>query len=73
MSTNNEIIRNIEDYPITMNAEQVRQVLGISRAKTYEVMHREDFPLIQFGKRMLVRRDAFKEWYEKQGNKQDEG
>ena len=72
MSTNNEIIRYIEDYPITMNAEQVRAVLGISRAKTYEVMHREDFPLIQFGKRMLVRRDAFKEWYEKQGNKQDE-
>ena len=71
MSTNNEIIRNIEDYPITMNAEQVREVLGISRAKTYEVMHREDFPLIQFGKRMLVRRDAFKEWYEMQ-DKQDE-
>ena len=71
MSTNNEIIRNIEDYPITMNAKQVREVLGISRAKTYEVMHREDFPLIQFGKRMLVRRDAFKEWYEMQ-DKQDE-
>ena len=46
MSTNNETIRNIEDYPITMNAEHVREVLGISRAKTYEVMHREDFPLI---------------------------
>ena len=72
MSTNNEIIRNIEDYPITMNAEQVREVLGVSRAKTYEIMHRVDFPLIQFGRRMLVRRDAFKEWYEKQGNKQDE-
>lgn len=50
----------------------INQFLLLKGAQTYEIMHREDFPLIQFGKRMLVRRDAFKEWYEKQGNKQDE-
>ena len=72
MSTNNKTIRNIEDYPITMNAKHVEEILGISRAQSYETMHQEDFPTFRIGKRMLVRRDAFKEWYEKQGNKQDE-
>ena len=47
MSTNNKTIKNIEDYPITMNAKHVEEILGISRAQSYETMHQEDFPKIK--------------------------
>lgn len=72
MSTDNKPIRNIEEYPLTLNAEHVKEILGISRGESYNTMHREDFPAFRIGKRMLVRRDAFKEWYEAQGKKQVE-
>jgi len=58
-----------EDYPICMNAEDVQEVLGVSRAGAYTVMHSADFPLVKLGKRMLVPRDEFFDWLERQINK----
>ena len=72
MSTNNNPIKNIEECPLTLNAKHIEQILGISRGESYNIMHREDFPAFRIGKRMLVRRDAFKEWYEAQGKKKVE-
>lgn len=44
---------SIDQLPITLCAEQVAQVLGISRAGAYTLMHSKDFPTIQIGKRMV--------------------
>jgi len=38
--------------------------MNISRAGAYQLMHREDFPTITIGKRMVVPRDKFLEWLE---------
>ena len=48
---------SIDQLPITLCAEDVAQVLGISRAGAYTLMHSKGFPTIQIGKRMVVPKD----------------
>ena len=57
---------SIDQLPITLCAEQVAQVLGISRAGAYTLMHSKDFPTIQIGKRMVVPKDKLLAWMEAQ-------
>ena len=63
MTTN---FTSIDQLPITLSAEQVAQVLGISRAGAYTLMHSKDFSTIQIGKRMVVPKDKLLAWMEKQ-------
>ena len=65
-----EII-NYEQLPLTLKADQVAAVLGISRANAYTLLRREDFPTLRIGKRMLVPRDRFIRWIEE--NTQTQG
>ena len=57
---------SMEQLPITLSANQVAQVLGISRANAYTLMHSKGFPTIQIGKRMVVPRNKLIEWMERQ-------
>ena len=54
-----------ENLPNVLSAEQLAQVLGISRAGAYQLLHSEGFPTLRIGKRMLVPRDKLAEWIEK--------
>lgn len=56
----------LDQLPIFLNADQVSEVLGISRAKAYQLMHTEAFPKIQIGKRMVVRKEHFIAWIDKE-------
>ena len=65
----NEYMTNytsMEQLPITLSANQVAQVLGISRANAYTLMHSKGFPTIQIGKRMVVPKNKLIEWMERQ-------
>lgn len=53
-----------DQLPLMLNAEDIQAVMNISRAMAYQLMHREDFPTIVIGKRMMVPRDKFLEWVE---------
>ena len=64
-----EII-NYEQLPLTLKADQVAAVLGISRANAYTLLRREGFPTLRIGKRMLVPRDRFIRWIEENTQKQ---
>ena len=57
-----------DQLPLILNADQVSQLLGISRAGTYELFHREDFPCVRINKRMFVERDKLLAWLETQIN-----
>ena len=57
---------SLEQLPITLSANQVAQVLGISRANAYTLMHSKGFPTIQIGKRMVVPKNKLMEWMERQ-------
>ena len=60
---------SMEQLPITLCAEEVAQVLGISRANAYTLMHSENFPTIRIGKRMVVLKDKLIAWMEEQSTK----
>lgn len=57
---------SLDQLPITLCAEDVAQVLGISRANAYTLMHAEGFPTIRIGKRMVVPKDKLIAWMDEQ-------
>jgi len=54
-----ENVRPIVEYPDVLQARHVREILGISEAKAYEVLNSKKCPTIRIGKRMIVIRDSF--------------
>ena len=60
------IYTSLEQLPLALSAEDVAQVLGISRANAYTLMHSKGFPTIKIGKRMTVPKDKLIEWIDKQ-------
>lgn len=59
---------SLEQLPITLNADQVAQVLGISRANAYILMRSKGFPTLHIGKRMVVPKEKLLEWINKSVN-----
>ena len=57
---------SLEQLPITLCAEEVAQVLGISRANAYSLMHIKGFPTLKIGKRLVVPKDKLIAWMEAQ-------
>ena len=55
---------SLQDLPLTLSAAHLTEIPGISQGTVYSLMKQPDFPLIQFGKRMLVSRERFFEWLE---------
>ena len=50
--------------PLFLDATMVAQVLGISAASSYELMHEKDFPVLKIGNRMVVPKGKFIAWVE---------
>lgn len=55
-----------DQIPMSLRAEDVSAVLGISRAGAYALMHQKGFPTRFIGKRMLVLREDFFGWLDAQ-------
>ena len=56
--------KNYDDLPLFLNAAMVAQVLGISSASSYELMHEKDFLVLKIGSRMVVPKEKFIAWVE---------
>ena len=59
-------IKSYEDLPLTLNASQIASILGISKSCAYALLHREDFPTVRIGRRMIVSKTKFERWLESQ-------
>lgn len=57
-----QIYTDFKQLPIMLNADQLAQALGISRAGAYQLMHAKDFPTIRIGKRMVVPKEKLIRW-----------
>jgi len=55
---------NWDELPLVLHASHIRGILGLSKSKTYALMHSSDFPVIFFGKRMVVTKESFTHWLE---------
>ena len=58
--------KSYDDLPLFLNAELVAQVLGISQAGAYDLLHSEGFPVLKIGTRMVVPKEKFRKWVEEQ-------
>lgn len=54
---------------LTLSVPEAAKMLGISKAKMYEVVRMEGFPAIQVGKRLLVSAKGLERWFEEQVEK----
>ena len=58
-----------DDYPMILKANDIQEILQVSKRKAYEVMDQEGFPCIRIGKLKRVYRDSFFEWLDEAGKK----
>ncbi len=56
--------KNYEELPLFLNAKMIGQVLGISPASSYELLHQDDFPTLKIGNRLVVPKEKFIQWVE---------
>ncbi len=51
-----------DELPLSLNAELVAKVLGVSIFSAYELMHEASFPTLRVGSRIVVPKEKFIEW-----------
>lgn len=66
----NKSFANYGELPLMLNADEVANVLSISRANAYALMHSRDFPVLRLGRRLLVPRDNLISWIQANTNKE---
>ena len=59
------IYKNYDELPLFLNAKILAEVLGIAPSSAYELMHKKDFPTLKVGNRLLVEKEKFKEWIQR--------
>lgn len=59
------VYKSYEELPLFLNAKLVAQVLGIAPSSAYELMHESNFPVLKVGSRMVVPKEKFIEWVER--------
>ena len=55
------VYKSYEELPLFLNARIVAQVLG----SAYELMHESNFPVLKAGSRMVVPKEKFIQWVER--------
>ena len=66
MKKERPLYTSLDQLPLSLNADDIAEVLNISRGNAYTLLHREDFPTIHIGKRMVVPRARFIQWMKNQ-------
>nr|WP_325204501.1 helix-turn-helix domain-containing protein [uncultured Oscillibacter sp.] len=59
------VYKSYEELPLFLNARIVAQVLGIAPSSAYELMHESNFPVLKVGSRMVVPKEKFIQWMER--------
>lgn len=58
--------KTYDDLPLMLSVPDVAHVLGISRAGAYELAHSREFPSMKVGSRIIIPKEKFLLWVEKQ-------
>lgn len=57
------------DLPLFLSVQDLADAMRISRTVAYELARREDFPSITIGSRIIVPREKFIAWVDRQTEK----
>lgn len=55
-----------ESQSFSLRVEDVAELLSLSRSGAYALCHRAGFPAVRVGKRLIIPRQAFFAWLERQ-------
>ena len=66
MDTNKSSYKTYDDLPLMLSVPDIAKVLGISRAGAYELAHNREFPFMKIGNRIIIPKEKFLLWIEKQ-------
>ena len=69
MDTNKSSYKTYDDLPLMLSVPDIAKVLGISRAGAYELAHSREFPSMKIGSRIIIPKEKFLLWIEKQCGK----
>ena len=58
------VYKSYDELPLSLNAEIVARVLGVSPSSGYELMHEQGFPALRIGSRIVIPKEAFIRWVE---------
>lgn len=64
------VYKSYDELPLFLNAELVGKVLGVSSTTAYELLHQKDFPSMRAGSRLIVSKEKFREWADKQSERE---
>lgn len=53
-----------KSVPLYLSADDIKDILNVSRAFAYNLFYAEGFPAIVLGKRKMVRKEKFFKWLE---------
>ena len=54
--------KTFDELPVTLNAIDIAETLGLSRAGAYNLLNSKDFPTLHIGSRKIVPKEQFIEW-----------
>ena len=57
--------KSYDELPLFLNAEMVANALGVSPSSGYELMREKDFPSLKIGSRIVVPKEKFIAWVER--------
>ncbi len=63
------VYKSYDELPLFLNAETVAKLLGVSATTAYGLLHRKDFPSIRIGSRLVVPKEKFREWADRQSER----
>ena len=61
-----EHIQIEDDLPDILTVQEITDILRINTTKAYELTHRADFSSIKLGRRIIIPKDKFFEWLNKE-------
>lgn len=64
--------KSIAELPEMLSAKDISKYLNISLSRCYNLMHQSDFSTTRIGKRLLVSRERFAEYIERNTRRNDE-
>ena len=56
----------MNEQKLTLTVDEIATELGVCRPVAYELVHRNDFPVVHVGRRLIIPRAAFVRWLDEQ-------
>ena len=66
-----EFYKSFDDLPIMLSVNQLANVLGISRTRSYDLVRSKGFPSITIGSRIVIPKDELMIWIQNQLNSKE--